>query len=230
MGLKYFKYYLDNFLELYHLIFTVCYLAAGSAFQPVNPRYVNFYTDITHGWKGKLINRRRRHVAYIFYELGLLAQRYYRMDKDSFNNLDDLLGPKLNHAQRLRKSKRGKTPNGDIPNSLYVSAALQYFAGGCPIDIALVHGMSHSQVFKCIWLVVDAVNMTVELDIKFPSNHARQQKIAREFHAKSHANFPNCIGCIDGILIWIHKPDKEQCDLCQIGPENFYAGESTSLI
>ena len=58
-----------------------------------------------------------------------------------------------------------------------MSDALCYFAGGCPIDIALVHGMSHSQVFHCIWAVVDAVNSSPEFNIVFPANHTKQSKI-----------------------------------------------------
>ena len=70
-----------------------------------------------------------------------------------------------------------------------MSAHLRYFASRCPIDIALVHGMSHSQVFNCIWAVVDAINSSPEFDIVFPANYTKQRKIALEFQRKSQANF-----------------------------------------
>lgn len=39
------------------------------------------------------------------------------------------------------------TPNGIIPCSTRLSIAPQYFAGASPLDLALVHGGSHSEVF-----------------------------------------------------------------------------------
>ena len=80
-----------------------------------------------------------------------------------------------------KKRKRGKTPNGDIPKSIRVSCALRYFAGVCAIDITLQHGISHVEVFKSVWMVVDAVNHTKELDIKFPTNHQKQVSINAEY-------------------------------------------------
>lgn len=36
--------------------------------------------------------------------------------------------------------------------------AIRYFAGACPRDLAFVFGISHAEVFKCVWFIVDAVN------------------------------------------------------------------------
>ena len=107
---------------------------------------------------------------------------------------------------------------------------MQYFAGGCLIIIVLVHGMSHSQVSRCIWLVVDTVITTIELDVQFPSNHSRQQKMQGSSMQKKIFNFPNCVGSINNFLVWIHKPNEEHCDLCQVGLKKLYAGESTNVV
>jgi hypothetical protein len=63
------------------------------------------------------------------------------------------------------------------------------------------------------------------LEIKFPEDHAEQHRIARGFKACSpQAKFSNCVGAIDGILIWIEKPRQTDCDLTACGPKKFFCG------
>jgi hypothetical protein len=73
------------------------------------------------------------------------------------------------------------------------------------MDIALVHGVSHSVVFECLWLVIDAINQHPELNITFPESHAEQLQLADDFRRKSQAGFTKCMRVVDGILIWIHN-------------------------
>jgi hypothetical protein len=110
----------------------------------------------------------------------------------------------------MKQRKRGKTPNGDIPPVNRLAMALIYFCGGCPNDIAVYHGVNDKEVLKSVWEVVDAVNMTRLMDIKFPNCHDEQKQIvvAAGFKAKSKIGLSNCVGTIDGILIWMHKPSK----------------------
>ena len=84
--------------------------------------------------------------------------------------------------------------------------ALRYFAGGSAYDIALVHGVAFTEVFKSLWKVVNAVNRCKELEIKFPNNWDEQREIAAQFLKKSKAGFGTCVGAVDGILIWVEKP------------------------
>jgi hypothetical protein len=90
------------------------------------------------------------------------------------------------------------------------------------MDIALVHGVSHSKVFDSLWLVVDAINKEPELAILFPESHATQLELAGEFKKKIQAGFSNCMGAIDGILIWIHKPSKQDTMIMKCGPAKFF--------
>ena len=68
------------------------------------------------------------------------------------------------------------------------------------MDIALVHGISHTEVFNSAWRVVDTVNKCPELDIKFPTNFTEQRKIAQGFQKRSKPGFTCCAGAIDGML------------------------------
>ena len=52
------------------------------------------------------------------------------------------------------KGKRGCTPNGTISNSLRLAMAIRYFAGGDPLDIAVLHKVNPSAVYESVWLVV----------------------------------------------------------------------------
>ena len=79
------------------------------------------------------------------------------MDQDSFWELHRILYPFLRGKGKDRKQKLG-AKNGIISTPIRLSAAIRYFAGGRPEDIALVHGISHSAVFESVWKVVDAVN------------------------------------------------------------------------
>jgi DDE superfamily endonuclease len=101
---------------------------------------------------------------------------------------------------------------------------LRYFAGGRPEDIALVHGVSHSEVFRSIWRVVDAVLDCEELAFEFPSDHAKQKAIAASFQQKSVPQFDCCVGAIDGMLLWLEKPSPRECEFAGVGAKKFFCG------
>ena len=136
-------------------------------------------TDSTH--KGRIVGTKTRHrkrarLHDIFNEYGpVFFRRAYRMKEPSFWRLLDLIEAKMGNK---RKRKRGRTPNGDICNGTRLAMALRYFAGGDPIDIAAVYKVNRSLVYESVWLVVQAINNTKELDIKFPTKHDEQQNVA----------------------------------------------------
>jgi DDE superfamily endonuclease len=124
----------------------------------------------------------------------------------------------------LTKKYRNGAKNGLIPLPTKVSVAIRYFAGGSPYDIALVHGISHTDVFRCVWTLVDAVNNCPELAFGYPSAWSEQQKIADGFHKISKGIFNCCAGAIDGIMIWMERPSKKHCDLSECGAKKFFCG------
>ena len=105
-----------------------------------------------------------------------------------------------------------------------MSIAIRYFAGGRPEDISLVHGVSHSEVFNSVWKVVDAVLACEQLAFSFPSDHKTQKEIAAGFKARSQPQFDNCCGAIDGMLLWIEKPSKAECEKAGCGSKKFFCG------
>ena len=95
-----------------------------------------------------------------------------------------------------------KTNKYLIKTDMRLAIALRYFAGGSPLDIMLIHGVSFSSVFTSVWGVVDCVNKCKELDLKFPTKE-EQIEISYGYKQKSGALFDCVVGAIDGILIWI---------------------------
>ena len=53
--------------------------------------------------------------------------------------------------------------------------------------------------------------------------------IAKEFQKDSKAGFNNCVGCIDGLLIWICKPSNRECELCHCGAKKFFCSRKNKF-
>ena len=72
-------------------------------------------------------------------------------------------------------------------------------------------GVSHTVVFDSIDVVVNAINKCRKMKLSFLTSHTWHREIARGFCSKSEVGFDNVVGCIDGIIIWTHKPSKVDC-------------------
>jgi hypothetical protein len=148
------------------------------------------------------------------------------MREESFWNLLDLIEDKLGKVDGKRK--RGKAPNGNVSSSVRLAIALRYLAGGNPIDICAVYRVHSSVVYQSIWMVVEAINKTKELQIQFPTKHEDQQVLANEFTHRSSIGLNNCAGCVDGILIWINKPTIPE--LQKLAEKNSFVGAKKNSV
>ena len=72
--------------------------------------------------------------------------------------------------------------------------------------------------------VVDAIHKSPELDIKFPETHEEQVQCARGFKAKSQILIDCCLGAIDGMLVWMNKPNITDQKIIGFGPAKFFCG------
>jgi hypothetical protein len=161
------------------------------------------------------------------------------MSYESFLKLHDKLAPEIisafqQHRRYHRKGgRRGSKggyytlppiPNGAISTSVRLALALRYFAGGSPYDLMAKYGVSHTSVFDSVWIVVEAIKNVREFDIEYPLSHDEQRRIAKEFKQESQAEFDNCAGAIDGILIWTHKPSEKECILSKVDQKKYLCG------
>ena len=95
--------------------------------------------------------------------------------------------------------------------------ALRLFTGGDSYDIGSHHGIHTNGVYDAVWDIVDHVNGCNSLKIKFP-DHDGQMLNAREFMKKSGVNFNNCVGCVDGMLVWCHKLSEKELEIAEVRP------------
>jgi hypothetical protein len=183
-----------------------------------------------HGHRDKARSRVRRSVSSIFREHGpYYVRRAYRMTEPAFWDLHAKLVPHMTTIRSSGRARRVKThrnggKNGLISTETRLSAAIRYFAGGRPEDIAISHGIAHSEVFYSCWKVVDAVNKCPDLAFSFPASHEQQQELALAFKAKSAAGIDCCVGAVDGMLLWIERPTNVDCDRAECGPKKFFCG------
>ena len=86
------------------------------------------------------------------------------------------------------------------------------------------YGMLHASVFVSVWVDIEAIKNTEEFDIEYPSSHEDQIRIAHAFEQKSKVGFDNCVGAIDGMLIWMHKPSKKEAKLSKVDQKKYLCG------
>ncbi len=115
-------------------------------------------------------------------------------------------------------------PNGQVPASVQLACALRYFAGGSEYNIMNVCGALHTIILDSVWCVIEAINQVPEFLIEYPKSLIEQNAIAKGFEEKSDVGFSNCAGCIDGILIWAHKPTKKEAEMSGVGRKKFLCG------
>ena len=87
-----------------------------------------------------------------------------------------------------------------------------------------VYGISHTEFFKSVWDVVEAINSHPAFNISYPASHNQQRIIADGFAQKSQAGFKCCTGAVDGILIWIHRPSADDCKEAGCSSGKFFCG------
>ena len=137
-----------------------------------------------------VIARTRVHVSMVFDQLGPhYTPRAYRMTQSNFFALHRLLFPYKKYRS-LRTSgrdhrvrQRKGAANGLVPSSTRLAVAIRFFAGGSPYDLSGLFAISVKEVYRSVWVIVDAINNCHKLRIEFPSDHAQQQKIAMGFKA-----------------------------------------------
>ena len=108
--------------------------------------------------------------------------------------------------------------------------ALRYFAGGSCLDILMSHGVGKTDFYKFVQAVVHAVNNADELMLQFPKTIDECTATANEFAARSKVGFNNCVGCIDGVLLWIEKPGKKNAQLQELIVGNSTVEERENMV
>ena len=180
------------------------------------------------------VPRIRKTVTQVYRELGKhYFRRAFRMSYSTFGRLYRLLENDLKRetgTKRFESDYVERSTNGPILLTVRLASAIRFFAGGEAYDIAVMFGISHTSVFDSVAFVVNAINKCKEMNISFPTDHARQRENARGFRSKSDVGFDRVVGCIDGIVIWTHKPTKEDCKDAGVDETKLFVDANTSLV
>lgn len=137
--------------------------------------------------------------------------RRYRMPENIFNTLLDECAKVNEFFKPLTIQKEIRLKNcwhcDPIDPRHKLAAAIRWFAGGSHLDIRLVHGMSKSTTYECVWNAVDAINKTEKMAFDFPwDNEKKMQKFELGFATLSQGLFRGCVFSIDGFCVRIQAP------------------------
>ena len=171
------------------------------------------------------IHCRRRTLCEMKNLYGALFSRAYRMKYEAFTHLYCLLenGMKA-YLEQNDDLSSFYVHSGPIDGEVYLLIALCYFTGGSYLDIMISHGVAKTDFYQSLWCVVHAVNTCPQLQLMFLESQGDCEELATEFIGQLQAGFNNCVGCIDGILLWMEKPSKQQCAEAGVDSGKFYCG------
>ena len=168
--------------------YTIAYLSAVAIEANRNKVAHNHDNSEDDDDKSPVVTKRiRRPISTIFDELGTYYQRRaYRMDAESFYELHCILYPylkpkEIRNASGSKPKQRNGAPNGLIPSTTRLAAALRFFAGASPYELAVCHGISVKEVYRSVNRVIDGIHRSSVLDINFPTDHDDQEKLAEGF-------------------------------------------------
>ena len=105
--------------------------------------------------------------------------------------------------------------NGEIRSEINLAVALRYFAGGSYLDVTISHGIGKTDVYHSVWAV--AMNRCTRL-----TTAVECKELAADFTFRSEASFHNCVGCIDGMLLWMEKLFLKECEKVGVDSGKFY--------
>ena len=126
--------------------------------------------------------RKRRELAHFSWEDHLLRlteaefKLRYRLNFDSFMDLLHILRADLvvSNEKQARFAKWGQLVLPEVK----LAMALHFLAGGSPLDLKLIYHVSTSFVYDSIWLVVDAVNKHLKMELPLDDT-TRNSKFAK---------------------------------------------------
>jgi len=127
--------------------------------------------------------------------------RYYRVDRQSFADIVEMITPPLPELRKRRKRAR-KSSGGFVEFDLRLSMALRYLAGGSYLDIMYLHGVSRSTCYKHIFGTLKAMDMalpefTLDEDIH---SLERCRALTATFAAKTDEHIQGAMAACDGII------------------------------
>lgn len=132
-------------------------------------------------------------------------KRHICMSLESFYKLLGYIG----HGLVVNESKAGKA--GPILPEICLFCALRWLAGGSYLDIFALTGVSVSSFYRVVYRCLRLIDNCEQLDIHLPQTLEECTVAAEGFRSVSFGHaIVNCIGAVDGYLLRIYTPPKNQ--------------------
>ena len=121
------------------------------------------------------IIRRQCTIQSLYREYGGLFARAYHMEYEGFMVLHDVLKQGIQEYITNNNNQTDYSPssvnqlysfyipNGEISTEICLVTALRYFAGGSYLDISISHGISKTDIYRSVWAVMHATNISTSL-------------------------------------------------------------------
>jgi DDE superfamily endonuclease len=133
-------------------------------------------------------------------------RRHLRMTLPSFNKLLGYIRQQLEVDQ-----KKAECRGGAIMPEICLFCTLRFLAGGSYLDIHALTGVSVPSFYRVVYRTLRLIIECKQLDLQLPRTAEECVKIADGFRLKSYKQaITNCIGAIDGYLLRIITPPKDQ--------------------
>jgi DDE superfamily endonuclease len=150
-------------------------------------------------------------------------RRYFRMNKESFFKLCELITLKVGvdvfrpessfpDVVSTRGSVKGS--GGAICGEIRVAICIRLMAGASYLDLMVIFDLCHRSIFRCFHTAVSWITKT----LTFPLPAALRDQDATFFEERSdefaggasNGIFRGCFGALDGLAIRIKRPTKSQ--------------------
>ena len=108
----------------------------------------------------------------------------YHFSHTEIENLIQCIGPHFVISTNEKKT----APNGLIPMETKLLVSIRVFAGGSAYNIFPLFGIGHTSFFRCVWVIVNAINKTTDMRIEFPHQTHKTKTNCAWFHEKKHSS------------------------------------------
>eukprot|EP01031_Cornospumella_fuschlensis_P030234 gene30234-36538_t len=135
-------------------------------------------------------------------------KRMFRMSRESFEKLENLVGQRLQVDQQHAINASGSA----ISIRTRLACTLRWLAGGSYHDIAGLFGVDPGNFFHPrgpLWPTVTAINSIFEIGLSLDPDNL--EKTAKGFARYSHGRMRNCVMAVDGWVCKTRQPTYEEC-------------------
>lgn len=127
-------------------------------------------------------------------------KRLYRVTKDQFDILLDLVSPELQRQKRKNSEFRRA-----VPPAISLFITLRLLAGASYLDVSWPYGVARSTVFTLFDQCLFALNSALG-KIRFPVSEEECHIAARRFKMERKSPFYGVISALDGLAVKIVQP------------------------